>query len=65
MKTRRASSRELDNIDRNILRIIQREGRISFVELGEKVGLSTTPWMERVRSLEREKLILRDGARLN
>lgn len=65
MKTRRASSRELDNIDRNILRIIQREGRISFVELGEKVGLSTTPCMERVRRLEREKFILGYGARLN
>jgi Lrp/AsnC family transcriptional regulator, leucine-responsive regulatory protein len=65
MKTRRASSRELDNIDRNILRIIQREGRISFVELGERVGLSTTPCMERVRRLEREKFILGYGARLN
>ncbi|MBU2099560.1 MAG: Lrp/AsnC ligand binding domain-containing protein [Gammaproteobacteria bacterium] len=65
MKTRRAFSRELDNIDRNILRIIQREGRISFVELGERVGLSTTPCMERVRRLEREKFILGYGARLN
>lgn len=65
MKTRRASSRELDNIDRSILRIIQREGRISFVELGERVGLSTTPCMERVRRLEREKFILGYGARLN
>jgi Lrp/AsnC family leucine-responsive transcriptional regulator len=65
MKTRRASIRELDNIDRKILRIIQREGRISFVELGEKVGLSTTPCMERVRRLEREKFILGYGARLN
>jgi Lrp/AsnC family leucine-responsive transcriptional regulator len=65
MKVRRASSRELDNIDRHILRIIQREGRISFVELGERVGLSTTPCMERVRRLEREKFILGYGARLN
>ncbi|MFZ2288453.1 MAG: AsnC family transcriptional regulator [Halopseudomonas yangmingensis] len=65
MKTRRASSRELDRIDRQILRILQREGRISWVELGERVGLSTTPCMERVRRLEREKFILGYTARLN
>lgn len=65
MKTRRASSRELDKIDRQILRILQREGRISYVELGERVGLSTTPCMERVKRLEREKFIISYGARLN
>jgi Lrp/AsnC family leucine-responsive transcriptional regulator len=62
MKTRRASSRELDKIDRQIM---QREGRISYVDLGERVGLSTTPCMERVKRLEREKFILSYGARLN
>lgn len=36
-------TRELDKIDRKILRILQQEGRISFTELGERVGLSTTP----------------------
>jgi len=65
MKTRRASSRELDKIDRQILRVLQREGRISYVDLGERVGLSTTPCMERVKRLEREKFIISYGARLN
>lgn len=65
MKTRRASSRELDRIDRQILRLLQAEGRMSYVELGEHVGLSTTPCMERVKRLEREKFILGYGARLN
>ena len=54
MKTRRASSRELDKIDRHILRLLQEEGRMSYVDLGERVGLSTTPCMERVKRLERE-----------
>ena len=49
--------RELDKIDRKILRILQAEGRISFTELGERVGLSTTPCTERVRRLEREAVI--------
>ena len=52
-----ARSRELDKIDRKILRILQAEGRISFTELGERVGLSTTPCTERVRRLEREGVI--------
>ena len=38
---------------------------MSYVELGERVGLSTTPCMERVKRLEREKFILGYGARLN
>lgn len=65
MKTRKASSRELDRIDRHILQLLQEEGRMSYVELGERVGLSTTPCMERVKRLEREKFILDYGARLN
>ena len=65
MKTKRASSRELDKIDRHILRLLQDEGRMSYVELGEHVGLLTTPCMERVKRLEREKFILGYGARLN
>ena len=50
-------TRELDKIDRKILRILQAEGRMSVTELGERVGLSTTPCTERVRRLEREAVI--------
>ncbi|MCL5043103.1 MAG: Lrp/AsnC ligand binding domain-containing protein [Gammaproteobacteria bacterium] len=65
MKIRRAASRELDKIDRHILRLLQADARLTYVELGERVGLSTTPCMERVRRLEREKYILGYHARLN
>ena len=65
MRTQHQSRRELDKIDRNILRILQEEGRISFTELGERVGLSTTPCTERVRRLEREGIIMGYNARLN
>ena len=44
---------ELDRIDRNILRILQKDGRITFAELARQVGLSTTPCLERVRKLEK------------
>ncbi|MBP5150110.1 AsnC family transcriptional regulator, partial [Pseudomonas protegens] len=43
MRTNHQTRRALDKIDRNILRILQADGRISFTELGERVGLSTTP----------------------
>lgn len=60
-----ARPRELDKIDRKILRILQDEGRISFTELGERVGLSTTPCTERVRRLERDGAITGYYARLD
>ena len=48
---------QLNRIDRNILRILQEDGRTSYAELSRRVGLSTTPCMERVKRLEREGVI--------
>ena len=47
----------LDRIDRKILDILQRQGRISMTELGSEIGLSTSPCAERVRRLERSGVI--------
>jgi len=44
----------LNKVDQKILKVLQRDGRISFTELGKEVGLTTTPCIERVRKLERE-----------
>lgn len=57
--------RRFDRIDRNILRILQREGRISYTELADRVGLSTTPCMERVKRLEKDGVIEGYHARVN
>ena len=65
MRTKHRAQRELDRIDRHILRELQAEGRLAFTELGERVGLSTTPCTERVRRLEREGVIMGYSARLN
>ena len=43
---------KLDNIDRNILRELQDEGRITNVELANRVGISAPPCLRRVRALE-------------
>lgn len=56
---------ELDKIDRQILRIVQTDGRISNAELARKVRLSPTPCLERVRRLEREGFITGYGAFVN
>lgn len=58
-------SNQLNRIDRNILRIMQREGRISYAALAREVGLTTTPCIERVKRLEREGVIRGYQATLN
>ena len=46
-------TRKLDRIDRKILLHLQNNGRLSYVDLADKVGLSTSPCLERVKRLER------------
>ncbi|MGB3418310.1 MAG: Lrp/AsnC family transcriptional regulator [Mesorhizobium sp.] len=43
---------QLDSIDRAILKVLQKEGRIQNVELADRVGLSPSPCLRRVRLLE-------------
>ena len=42
----------LDSIDRNILKELQDDGRITNVELARRVGISAPPCLRRVRALE-------------
>ena len=58
-------NRPLDRIDRQILRILQQEGRIANVDLARRVHLSPTPCLERVKRLEREGYIQGYSARLD
>jgi Lrp/AsnC family leucine-responsive transcriptional regulator len=48
---------ELDRYDRRILEELQRDGRISNQELAERIGLSPSPCLRRVRALEESGLI--------
>ncbi len=49
---------ELDRYDRQILAVLQQEGRISNQELAERIGLSPSPCLRRVRTLEESGLIV-------
>ncbi|MCI5047047.1 MAG: Lrp/AsnC family transcriptional regulator [Aquisalinus sp.] len=48
---------KLDQIDRKILHHLQENARITNADLAEKVGLSPTPCLRRLRRLESEDII--------
>ena len=58
-------SSEIDRIDRRILDVMQRDGRISNLKLAEAVSLSPTAVLARVQRLTKEGFILGYEARLN
>jgi DNA-binding Lrp family transcriptional regulator len=47
----------MDRVDRAILRQLMQEGRLSNTELADRVGLSPSPCLRRVRNLERAGVI--------
>jgi len=49
---------ELDRYDRQILTVLQADGRISNQELADRIGLSPSPCLRRVRALEEAGLIV-------
>jgi Lrp/AsnC family leucine-responsive transcriptional regulator len=53
---------ELDKMDRKILAELQRDGRLSNQELAERVSLSPSPCLRRVRRLEEQGYIQRYAA---
>jgi len=60
-----SSNKRIDRIDKNILVELQKNGRLSNVELSKRVGLSPTPCLERVKRLEKEQFITSYKAVLN
>ncbi len=49
--------RPLDTIDRRILNELRRDGRLTAAELGQRVGLSSSPCWARVKRLEESGII--------
>ena len=47
----------LDSVDRRMLAVLQREGRISNAALAERLHLSPSPCLRRMRALERAGVI--------
>jgi len=59
------SATKLDNVDRKILKYLQDDGRITNVELAERVGITAPPCLRRVRALEEAGFINGYHADLN
>jgi Lrp/AsnC family leucine-responsive transcriptional regulator len=55
----------LDHYDKRILEILQQDGRISNQELADRIGLSPSPCLRRVRALEEAGIIEGYRALLN
>ncbi|MBL3556622.1 MULTISPECIES: Lrp/AsnC family transcriptional regulator [Marinobacter] len=59
MSTTAKSLVKIDRIDRNILEQLQQDGSLTNQELADKVGLSPSPCLRRVRALEEAGVIVR------
>jgi len=55
----------MDKIDRSIVYLLQKDGKITIKEIAERLNLTTTPIFERVKKLEREGYIKSYKAILN
>lgn len=47
----------MEPLDRNIVQVLAQDGRISFADLGRRVGLSTSAVHQRVKRLEERGII--------
>ncbi len=56
---------KLDDIDMEILKVLQEEGRVTNVQLAERVGITAPPCLRRVRALEKAGYIHGYHANLN
>lgn len=55
----------MDETDHKILRILQEQGRISNIDLSREIKLSPAPTLERVRKLEKQRIIEGYHAQVN
>src|SRR5437879_6246670 len=53
------ANRRLDAIDRKILAVLQKDASLSVAEIGNRVGLSSTPCWKRIQRLEADGVIQR------
>lgn len=56
---------EIDSVDREILRLLQRDAELSAAAIGEKIGLSQSPCWRRIQRLREEGLIQGQEIRLD
>jgi Lrp/AsnC family transcriptional regulator len=60
-----ANDKDLDRLDREILRLITVDASMSLADIAERVGLTATPCWKRIRRMEQDGIILRRVAVLD
>ncbi|HTC09830.1 MAG TPA: Lrp/AsnC family transcriptional regulator [Acetobacteraceae bacterium] len=59
------AERDLDRLDREILRLIASDAALSLAEIAEKIGLTPTPCWKRIRRMEEAGIIIGRIARID
>jgi len=59
------SENKLDKIDLKIIKILQKNSKITNLDLSKKIGLSPAPTLERVKKLENNNIISSYHAEIN
>ncbi|QQR37623.1 Lrp/AsnC family transcriptional regulator [Devosia oryziradicis] len=57
MKVAESSKIDLSTLDRKILRALQEDGRMTIQALADRVGLSASPCLRRIRQMEKAGII--------
>jgi Lrp/AsnC family transcriptional regulator len=60
-----AADKDLDRLDREILRLISVDASLSLADIAAKVGLTPTPCWKRIRRMEQDGIIQRRVAVLD
>jgi Lrp/AsnC family transcriptional regulator len=53
-----ASDKDLDRLDREILRLLAADASLSLADIASRVGLTPTPCWKRIRRMEQAGVIL-------
>ncbi|MEO9189247.1 MAG: Lrp/AsnC family transcriptional regulator [Acetobacteraceae bacterium] len=53
------ADKELDRIDREILRLLSEDATLSLADIAGRVGLTATPCWKRIRRMEQDGIILK------
>ena len=53
-----AADKDLDRVDREILRLLAADASLSLADMASKVGLTATPCWKRIRRMEQDGVIL-------
>ena len=56
-KSAETANFELTDVDRRILKVMQEDGRMTIQAIGERVGLSASPCLRRIRRMEQAGII--------